>query len=333
MRSRSAKKASSCHDRLLLARSPHVRGIQRERLAHDGTPVRAPVARDRDRDDAERGAAEAVGILRAGGRDSQEEEAGERVESVREREDRARGLARRVVRGRGRAVLVVDGLPDRVGMALAARVDPAHDPLQIRELLDQLRRQVRLRQQARGAHRLDEVRAPDADRDRLGEVLDARRLRAIAAEPVLERQLLELRQARLEAVPHVVVEEEPRVGEPRVQHPLAALGDEALAVVGVVHDRDEVRQQARRAAHRQELLVRAHRRDRDLLGELQKLRRVRAPHEARPLDEVGERRWRIRVGLDRAADLGTRARERPRESAPAAPRESGSTNAARSFPK
>ena len=218
------------------------------------------------------------------------------------------GFARRIVRSGGRTVLVVDRLPHRVRVPLAAGVDAAHDPLQVRELLDDERVQVRLREQGRRAHRLDEVRAAGQARDLLGQILDPRRLLAVVAELVLEGQARKLRQPPLEPLLHVRLEEEARVRQPRVQHPLAALRDEALAVLGVVHDRDEVRQQALRTAHRDVLLVRAHGRDGDLLGQLQELRRERAAHEARPLDEVGERVREVRVRLDLARRLRSASR-------------------------
>ena len=276
---------------------------QGQRLARDRTPVRAPVARDRDRDRAEGRAAQPVRVLRARRDEPDPEEPAERVEAVGEREDRAGGLARRIVRSGGRTVLVVDRLPHRVRVPLAAGVDAAHDSLQVGEFLDDERVQVRLGQQGRGAHRLDEVGAAGQARDLLGEVLDPRRLLTVVAELVLEGQARKLRQPPLEALLHVRLEEEARVRQARVQHPLAALRDEALAVLGVVHDRDEVRKQALRTAHRDVLLVGAHGGDGDLLGKLQELRRKRAAHETRPFDEVGERVDQIRVRLDLPADF------------------------------
>ncbi len=231
-----------------------------------GPPVRAPVAADRDRDDAEGGAAQAVGILRARRHEAQAEEAGERVEAVGERQHGAGGLARRLLRARGRPILVVDRLPDGIRVALPPGVDPADDPLQVRELLDDVADEIRLREQARGPHRFDEIRPADLAGDRLGELLDAASLLTIVAQLFLERQPRELRHPRFERVLRVLVVEEAGVGEPGVEDPLAALGDEALAVGVVVHDRDEVRKQARGAAHRQELLVRPHDGHRDLLG-------------------------------------------------------------------
>ena len=188
-------------------------------------------------------------------------------------------------------------------MPLPPGVDPAHDALQVRELLDDVGDEVRLREKRRGPHLLHEIRAADLAGDRLGELLDPRSLLPVVAELLLERQARELGQPRLERLLRVLIEEEPGVSEPGVQHPFAALGDEALAVGVVVHDGDEVRQQAAGTAHRKELLVRAHDGHRDLFGEVEKLGRERAAHEPRPLDEVRERGGEIRVGLDLAAHL------------------------------
>ncbi len=170
---------------------------------------------------------------------------------------------------------------------------------------------------AGGAHRLDEIRSAGQARDLLGQILDPRRLLAVVAELVLEGQPRKLRQPPLQPVLHVRLEEEARIRQPRVQHPLAALRDEAPAVLAVVHDRDEVREQALRAAHRDVLLVRAHGGDGDLLGQLQELRRKRPAHETRPLDEVGERIGQIRVRLDLAADFGGQAARRLEDPDPA----------------
>src|SRR5262249_42699379 len=144
------------------------------------------------------GAAEAVGVLRPGRNEADAEERGERVEAVRERQDRAGGLAGRIVGPGGGTVLIVDGLPDRVGMALAPRIDASHHALQVGELLDDERRQVGLGEERGATDRLDEVRAAQDARDLLRELLQPVGLPAIVAEAVLKRQVLEARQARLE---------------------------------------------------------------------------------------------------------------------------------------
>ena len=92
------------------------------------------------------GPSQAVRVRRPGGSHADLKETGQGVESIRQREDRPGRLARRVVRGGPRPVLVVDRLPDWLRVALAPRINPAHDALEIREFLDHERRQVDFRE-------------------------------------------------------------------------------------------------------------------------------------------------------------------------------------------
>src|SRR5581483_7286258 len=148
----------------------------------------ALVAIEKDEDDALRGAAQREGILRAGRFRADREETGERIDAVGERHERTAERARKRVVEARRLVLIVDRLPDGLGISLFPRVDAADLALQIRELLHHFGDEVGLAE-ARGGQRIF-VAAKVAD-----DALDALRLLRIVAELLLELEMLELFEA------------------------------------------------------------------------------------------------------------------------------------------
>ena len=135
---------------------------------------------------------------------------------------------------------MVDGLPHGLRLAFLARVDPAHRPLQLRELEDHVGGEIRLRQARGGRGMLGGIGPLE---HALGnpscELLDALRLVAIASELLVERQRVQALEPRLQGHLPVGVPEELRVPQPADDDALGVLRDDPLVARPRVHDREE----------------------------------------------------------------------------------------------
>lgn len=187
--------------------------------------------------------------------------------------------------------------------AFAAGVDPADNPLQVRELPHHLRDQIDLREPRRFERGRHLLRARDQRSDRLRKLLKPPGLLEIVSEAIFERETPEPREFRRERLARVGVEEEPGVGQARIDHPLGALSDRPAPIVAIVHDRQKSREQRAAGADRKVLLVVSHRRHQNLLRELQIGRIEPAGDHAGMLHEIRENGDEIRVVLDGASRL------------------------------
>ncbi len=170
------------------------------------------------------------------------------------------------------------------GLLVKPSVVLAHRSLQLGELADGLRREIRLAV-ARGVAEM--IRTAERDGDRLDAAqLVADRLRAVA-ELRLKHDAVEFLVPVVERVLLVLGEKELRVGEARRQDFFVAVRDHRRIVDDRRRQRRELRRElAVRIFEREVALVRAHRGDDHLLGHFQK-RRIEAPGDAdRPLAEV-----------------------------------------------
>ena len=182
------------------------------------------------------------GVARAGRHEPRQEAAADRVEPVGQPEQRA-GPGRR---GRGdrrlREVLLVDRAPDALGLPFRARVEPAHDSLQVRELLDHLGGEVALRELRRGLEVAPQFGRPHELRQRASKLHDSARLVAIAAELLLKEDVIEHRLALQQRLLAIGLPEKGGVGQPGVQNALVPLADQPLAVRVAVDDGQEMGQ-------------------------------------------------------------------------------------------
>ena len=239
--------------------------------------IQVEPALDQGAQDPEGGAPQAVGVLLARRAQPAGEDADEGVEAVGEGHGAADGRGGDGVPRPARAVVLLDGDGDRLGLAVVEGVVAPHDALQLRELAHHLGDQVAL----------GEPRRPPRERhvgaDRLGDVgrepLQAQRLVVERAEPLLVDHAAELLEAALQGALAVLLPEEGRVREPRADDALVA----PAHLVGVtaldVGHRHEAREQRARGVHHGEaLLVLLHGRDHDLARQLQEAL-VEAPGE------------------------------------------------------
>ena len=196
---------------------------------------------------------------------------------------------------------MVDGLPDRLRLALLAGVDAAHDALQLGELPHHVGGQVRLRQRARAARVRRGVGAFEhVAGDPLGQVGHALRFGAVAPEPFVEQQRVEPVEPVVKPVRAVGVPEEAGVAQPRHEHALGVAGDAGDVVARRVGDRQEVRQESAAGIdHREVVLVVHHRGRQHFVRELEELPRKAPGHHRRVLYQVGHLAGQRRLCLDR----------------------------------
>ena len=177
-------------------------------------------------------------IARAGRLLARREQPDDRVELVGQRHRRPRHRRRAELRARrrrvrfdaDRQVLVVDGLPDLLGLPFLARVDAAHRPLQLGELEHHVGREIGLREpRRRGRVRPPRPACPNASRgDPLAPALDALGLVAIAAELLVEEHRVQPLEPRLERGLAIRFPEELRIAQPRGDDALGVLRDQPL---------------------------------------------------------------------------------------------------------
>ncbi len=297
----------------------HVAQVHLEAIMEEGEEVRVPDDRQQRQagvlfqqhaDDAEGGAAQRIGVLRAGRLLVDGPEADQRVELVGERHGEADLAGRHAVRRALRLVVVLDGLGDGGVLALEGGVFAAHDALELGEFADGLRAQVSL-----GEHHgaVDERGIGAGDlRQFSGERADARDALALRAElgveghverielghALVERlckveaelfggclQRVEVRQVALVAQPEML-----GVGKARTHDLAVAVHDLLAAVLRLdVGDEDEVvgKRIGARPACDEALLVRLDGEADDLGGDRQELFLEGAEQDLRPFDEAG----------------------------------------------
>ena len=167
--------------------------------------------------------------------------------------------------------------------ALFAGVDAAHGALQFGQFAHHVGGQIDLGQPRGAAGVTDRLRHPrHVACHPPGEMLDAQRLRPVAAEPLVEQHGVEAWQMLLESGLPVRVPEEPRIAQPRDEHALEIARDR-LAVVrlGVDHRQERRQQLARLVHHGEEMLVVDHRGRQYFVGEAQEFRGECARHHRR----------------------------------------------------
>ncbi len=183
----------------------------------------------------------------------------------------------------------VDRLPHLLRQPFDARVDAAHQALQLGELADHVGRQVRLGEPRGFRRRLrhGRIRAERLARDPLRERLDPLRLFLVGPELLVEQQRAEPVDPRLERRLAVGLPEESRVAQTRGHHALGVARDRPLVVgLGVDHREKRVLQLPVVAFHRKVMLMVNQRRRQHLFGKLEELEREGAGDDRWVLDEV-----------------------------------------------
>ena len=242
---------------------------------------------DQDAEHAERGAAQRERILVAGGHHADAEEADQGVELVGQRHrggDVARGQR---VAGKARLVVGLDGVGHHLALAVGERVVAAHDALQLGELAHHVGDEVGLGQ-ARGALRRGDV-AVQLGGDRACQRLEALDALELAAELVVIDHRRQARQAGLELLLLVLLEEEARVRQARAHH--AGVAGDDVARVGHPHvgdDQEAVEQLAGAVEEREVLLVGAHGQDQAFLRHGEEFGLEFAHVHRRVLDQRGD---------------------------------------------
>ena len=294
---------------LLLLAEPRVR--VRERGAE--VDVERPL--ERDAHDAERRATKRERV-RAAARDEPDAEAAdERVEAIRDGDERRDDLRRHRVARALRQIMVADRVGDARLEPLGERVVAPHQALQLGEFPDDQRDEVGLRE-LRGER--DGRARHVGGRERLGERARALHLLGDGAELVLKDHAGELQRALGERRLAVLLDEEARVGEAGAEHAVVAERD-ARRVVRRVRDGQVARQELLRLriAHREVALMPAHHRDDDLLGQREERGLEAARDDVRLLDEREALAHQELVLDQLAADLcGLREQRRVHTRAP-----------------
>ena len=221
---------------------------------------------DDNLDHALRGAAQRERIARTGGHHAHAEAAAQGIELVGQRNQPAGGAARDRIFHALRFVMIVDGLPDFVRLALRARVESADDALQFGELLDQFGGEIALGQARRALGVL--VAA-----EFLHQCHHAFGLLQIRPELGLESYVGEIFDAVREFLALIGLPEEARIVEARAQHALVAAADQSFGIgAGVHHGNEPRREMAGFVFHREVLLVVAHHGDEHFFGQCEELR-------------------------------------------------------------
>ena len=244
---------------------------------------------DNDADHAERGTSQRVRILRAGRLFVDRPEADQRVDLVGERDRDADRIGRHQIVRALRLVVILDGVGDRLVLALRLGVVAAHEALQLGEFADHFGEQIGLAQQ-RGALGLGAVGA-DHIAQLARQRVDARDALGLRAELLVEHDAFEFRQPVFQPCLQVGVVEELGVGKPRADHALVA-GDDRLAAVArflVGHQNELVHELGGlRIAQHEAFLVVADGRADHLAGDRQERGVERAHQRHRPFDQSGD---------------------------------------------
>ena len=124
-----------------------------------------------------------------------------------------------------------DGVGDGRVLLLVQRVIAAHHPLQFGELADHAGQQIGLGQDGGALGKVG--LGTDQRRDLARQQPQALDAVILAAELVVENNVLQLQHAVFERHLAVLIEEELGVGEPRGDHPLTAFDDGVAAVLGL----------------------------------------------------------------------------------------------------
>src|SRR5204863_6842271 len=228
-----------------------------------------------DLDDSQRGAAQSIGIARAGGHYAHGKTTHDGIEFVGER-DRAAGQipGDRIFKPYG-AVVIVNSVGDFIGFALGTRVQTADDSLKLGKLANHFGGEVALGE-LRGAVGFRNVRVEHAQVEPLlgapaSEAADAFDFVAIAAEPRFVGDTFEFGQIVGQPTFLIRLPEKLCVGEARAKDALVAGADHPFGVLIDIDDGQKVRSQlAVLLFHGEILLVVAHDGDQDFVREAQK---------------------------------------------------------------
>ena len=234
--------------------------------------------------DAIRRAAQREGIFRARRLQTKREHSCNAIGLIRDGKDSSLDRTRHAIVHRLRLVLIVDGIADGFGGGsgkyrielLGFGVQTADDALQFGKLFHQLGGEVGLGKQ----RRFEDDARPDrraSTAKRLGnqaaQLLHPHRLVEVAAQNFLEGHRLQHVHALAQRNPLVGFPEEARIVETGAQHALVAVANQSIGITVRVQNRQKMRQQFAAGVLQSEiLLVVAHHRDQNLIGEREKLR-------------------------------------------------------------
>ena len=198
------------------------------------------------------GAAQRERIFRSRGHHPDLETLAQRVELIGQRDDLPFARGRNRILHADGLVMFVNRAPDRLGLALRAGVKSADHALEIGELFDHFRREIALGEQRRA---LGVLIASEF----VHQVFDAICLVQVRPKFGLKRDFREIWDAVFEFHRLIDVPEKPRVVEPRSQHALVAVLDEAFGIAAGVHHRHEIgREFSRSGLDRKIFLMMAH---------------------------------------------------------------------------
>ena len=206
-----------------------------------------------------------------------------------------------------------DGLRDVRVDALGVRVVAAHLPLELGELEDDQRLEIRFGEARGVTHLLGihvDLRGQRPGRHGARELLDTPHLVADGPQLALEDHRIELRQAALERLLAVFGDEETRVREARAEDAVVALRDHVAGVRGVHHVEVARQERALGVSHREVALMIAHHRDHHRLGEREEVLVEAAGHDEGLLDQRRALVEQELVVHQLAADLVRRELER-----------------------
>ena len=209
---------------------------------------------DHDTEQADGGAAQAEGILGAGGLLTDLEDAGERVELVGDRDSEAGVGFGELVAGAAREVVLTDRDGDFRRLAIGERVVRAHDSLQLRELTHHRSQQVTLAQLSRTLR----LRASPTPLAAISPA-SARTRRVLSpSDPSFTWNVIASSASRRDAkrLLAVLFPEERSIGQSRSNDALVTFAHLGRIAALDVADRDETRQQpALRILHSEITLV------------------------------------------------------------------------------
>ena len=255
-------------------------GRQFQQLAQ----IEIQLALDQDIEHADGGPAQGERVLGARGALADAEDAGQRVQTIRQRDRQPGGCPGNLVAGEAGQILLMDGFGHGFRLTVVARVVSAHDPLQFGEFEHHLGDQVALCQlcRARGCLGIP----VDLAGNEAGDDFGTSGLVGKRTELVLEDDIGQRLAATLQRPLAIGLEEEGCIGQARTNDLFVAV-DDLLRVFAIdVGQRDELRLELAVGIEQMEVfLVGLHRGDQALRRYFEEALVEAAGQRYRPLDQ------------------------------------------------
>ena len=193
------------------------------------------------------------------------------VDLVRNAHDTPRHSLGLLVSGKARHVVLVNRKRHFLGLAIQTRILASHDALELREFRDHPRDEIRFGKPCRAHGMLLRLRSyAQCVADFLRQLFQTLRFGIDSPKPLLEHHCLELFPMLFQRLLAILIEEELRILQTRLQYALIAVLDNFQIIAAAIPHGDEQREQRPlRRLDREIALMVAHRRNHGLCRKLQ----------------------------------------------------------------